>query len=258
MLRLTDPRRFGAVVWGEAMDAGMPGKLLAGLGREPFDEALTAEVFHAGLRGRQVALKQALLAGDIVVGATQGASCFGAAYEFLFNTSYQLRKAGLHKKVKLTYLTAEPFLGHFGIGGLPHGDTLLGMFLKKEGIAHHLNKSIAVIEDGAIITTDGDKLKNTFNMIVPPFSGQDFLKAVPGLADAGQRVAHLRIAPPGCRLPSALRHAAPHTWLDSGSRRPKIVPAAQIPRRSAPGSAVGEESSGSNPRFIGRLRAETL
>ena len=32
--------------------------------------------------------------GDIVVGATQGASCFGAAYEFLFNTSYQLRKAG--------------------------------------------------------------------------------------------------------------------------------------------------------------------
>lgn len=122
--------------------------------------------------------------GDIVIGATQGASCFGAAYEFLFNTSYQLRKAGLHKKVKLTYLTAEPFLGHFGIGGLPHGDTLLGMFLKKEGIGHHLNKSIATIETGAIITTDGDKLENSFNMIVPPFSGQDFLKAVPGLADA--------------------------------------------------------------------------
>lgn len=122
--------------------------------------------------------------GDIVVGATQGASCFGAAYEFLFNTSYQLRKAGLHKKVKLTYLTAEPFLGHFGIGGLPHGDQLLGLFLKKEGIAHHLNKSIEVIEDGAIITTDGERLENAFNMIVPPFSGQDFLKTVPGLTDA--------------------------------------------------------------------------
>lgn len=75
VLRLTDPRRFGAVVWGEAMDAGMPGKLLAGLGREPFDEALTAEVFHAGLRGRQVALKQALLAGDIVVGAGNIYAC---------------------------------------------------------------------------------------------------------------------------------------------------------------------------------------
>ena len=32
-LRLTDPRRFGAVVWSPALDAGMAAKLLAGLGR---------------------------------------------------------------------------------------------------------------------------------------------------------------------------------------------------------------------------------
>ena len=63
--------------------------------------------------------------------ATQGAGCFGAAYEFLFNASYQLRKAGLHKRVPLTYVTAEPFLGHFGIGGLPGGEKLLGMFLQE-------------------------------------------------------------------------------------------------------------------------------
>ena len=75
VLRLTDPRRFGAVVWGQAMDAGVPGKLLAGLGREPFDDTLTDEVFHAGLRGRQVAIKQALLAGDIVVGAGNIYAC---------------------------------------------------------------------------------------------------------------------------------------------------------------------------------------
>jgi sulfide:quinone oxidoreductase len=36
--------------------------------------------------------------GDIVVGATQGAGCFGAAYEYLFNLSYQLRKAGLKRQ----------------------------------------------------------------------------------------------------------------------------------------------------------------
>ena len=58
---------------------------------------------------------------NIVVGASQGAGCFGAAYEYLFNVFYQLRKAGLKKQVKLTYVSAEPFLGHFGIGGLPHG-----------------------------------------------------------------------------------------------------------------------------------------
>ena len=76
--------------------------------------------------------------GDIVVGASQGAGCFGAAYEFLFNMSYQLRKAGLKKQVKLTYVTAEPFLGHFGIGGLPHGETLLGD-VPEEG-AHHRDR----------------------------------------------------------------------------------------------------------------------
>ena len=60
--------------------------------------------------------------GPVVIGATQGASCFGAAYEFLFNTSHQLRKAKLHGRAPLTFVTAEPFLGHFGIGGLPGGE----------------------------------------------------------------------------------------------------------------------------------------
>lgn len=122
--------------------------------------------------------------GDIVIGATQGASCFGAAYEFLFNTSYQLKKAGIKKQVKMTYLTSEPFLGHFGIGGLPHGDQLLGLFLKKEHIGYELDRSIDYMDDGAIVLKDGSKLENKFNMIVPPFSGQDFLKEVDGLADA--------------------------------------------------------------------------
>ncbi len=68
LLRLTDPRRFGAVVWSAAPDDGLSGRLLAGLGVEPFDNAFDAEWLHRGLRGRRVAVKQALLAGNIVVG----------------------------------------------------------------------------------------------------------------------------------------------------------------------------------------------
>lgn len=49
--------------------------------------------------------------GDIVIGATQRAGCFGAAYEFLFNTAHQLRKAGLKRRARITYVTAEPFVG---------------------------------------------------------------------------------------------------------------------------------------------------
>ena len=67
-LRLTDPRRFGAVVWSAAFDTGAAAKLLGGLGVEPLEDGFTASVLHQGLRGRRVAIKQALLAGDIVVG----------------------------------------------------------------------------------------------------------------------------------------------------------------------------------------------
>ena len=68
VLRLTDPRRFGAVLWSSSPTEGLAGKLLSTLGIEPFDPAFTAAHLHGHLRGRRVAIKQALLAGDIVVG----------------------------------------------------------------------------------------------------------------------------------------------------------------------------------------------
>lgn len=75
LLRLTDPRRFGAVVWSPSMDTGMAARLLAPLGREPFDPELTPQRFHAELRGRRAPVKAALLAGDIVVGAGNIYAC---------------------------------------------------------------------------------------------------------------------------------------------------------------------------------------
>lgn len=68
-LRLTDPRRFGAVVWSPSLQADPAARLLARLGREPFDLGYTAADFHAGLQVRRMPIKQALLAGDLVVGA---------------------------------------------------------------------------------------------------------------------------------------------------------------------------------------------
>ena len=84
VLRLTDPRRFGAAVWSPALDQGMAAKLLAGLGREPFDPMLTPELLHQALRGRRSSIKSALLAGDIVVGAGNIYACealFGAGID---------------------------------------------------------------------------------------------------------------------------------------------------------------------------------
>ncbi len=123
--------------------------------------------------------------GDIVIAATQGASCFGAAYEFLFNTSYQLKKAGLKKDVKLSYVTSEPFLGHFGIGGLNHGEQLLGLFLKKEKIDAYTNVALDHVDQGRMVTTEGVKHDFKWSMTIPPFVGQDFLRKTDGLVNAG-------------------------------------------------------------------------
>ena len=123
--------------------------------------------------------------GDIVIAATQGASCFGAAYEFLFNTSYQLKKAGIKKDVKLSYVTSEPFLGHFGIGGLNHGEQLLGMFLRKEKISAYTNVALDHVDEGRMVTTEGVNHDFKWSMTIPPFVGQDFLRKTEGLVNAG-------------------------------------------------------------------------
>jgi formamidopyrimidine-DNA glycosylase len=74
-LRLTDPRRFGAVVWSPGLDAQPARKLLAALGPEPFDPALDDAAFHAGLRARRAPVKAALLSGELVVGAGNIYAC---------------------------------------------------------------------------------------------------------------------------------------------------------------------------------------
>lgn len=67
-LRLHDPRRFGAVMYCESASTGMAAKLLDGLGPEPLGEEFELAAFHAGLKRRKTAIKQALMAGDLVVG----------------------------------------------------------------------------------------------------------------------------------------------------------------------------------------------
>src|SRR6516164_10659659 len=121
--------------------------------------------------------------GDIVVGATQGAGCFGAAYEYLFNLSHQLRKAGLKRRVKLTWVSSEPFLGHFGIGGLKHGESMLGMFLKKEKITAHVDVAVDHVDQGRVVLKDGTGIDFAYAMLIPPFIGQDVIAKAVEISD---------------------------------------------------------------------------
>ena len=75
LLRLTDPRRFGAVLWSDGIDVAPAATLLARLGAEPFDPALTPAALHAACRRRKVAIKILLLGGQVVVGAGNIYAC---------------------------------------------------------------------------------------------------------------------------------------------------------------------------------------
>ena len=76
-VRMTDPRRFGAVLWHDAADT-LPlaqHALLKKLGVEPLDDGFDGEVLYQATRKRQSAIKQVLLAGDIVVGVGNIYAC---------------------------------------------------------------------------------------------------------------------------------------------------------------------------------------
>jgi sulfide:quinone oxidoreductase len=113
--------------------------------------------------------------GPVVVGATQGAACFGAAYEFVFNIAYHLRKQRL--RVPVAYVSAEPFPGHFGIGGLPGGEKLLGLFFKRQRIEPIFNVAMDEIVPGEMRLSDGRKLPFRYAMVVPPFLGAEVVMA---------------------------------------------------------------------------------
>jgi len=75
VLRLNDPRRFGAVVYAPGEDAAHAVKLLGRLGVEPLSDAFDLDSFHERLRRRNAPIKQVLLAGDVVVGVGNIYAC---------------------------------------------------------------------------------------------------------------------------------------------------------------------------------------
>jgi sulfide:quinone oxidoreductase len=121
--------------------------------------------------------------GPVVVAATQGASCMGAAYEYLFNLDKYLRVRGVRDQVDITWITPEPFLGHFGIGGIVGGQTMLEIFMKMYGIKWHTNATIKKIEKNNITLGDDTNIPYKMSMMIPPFLGADVMKNSPELVD---------------------------------------------------------------------------
>ncbi len=75
--------------------------------------------------------------GPVIIGAVQGASCFGPAYEFLFILETALRKAKVRDRVPMTFVTSEPYIGHLGLDGV--GDTKGLLESEMRGASHQVD-----------------------------------------------------------------------------------------------------------------------
>ena len=86
--------------------------------------------------------------GPIVVGAVQGASCYGPAYEFALILDTELRRRKIRDKVPMTFVTAEPYIGHLGLDGVGDTKSLLESELRDRHIKWITNARVAKVDAG--------------------------------------------------------------------------------------------------------------
>ncbi|WP_439503901.1 NAD(P)/FAD-dependent oxidoreductase [Methylophaga sp.] len=120
--------------------------------------------------------------GPIVVGAVQGASCFGPAYEFAFIMNRALRKAKVRDRVPMTFVTPEPYIGHMGLGGVGDSKGLFESEFRKNDIKWITNARVKSIANGKMLVEQVDDNAETFkthqlafdySMLIPAFKGVD-------------------------------------------------------------------------------------
>ena len=119
--------------------------------------------------------------GPVVIGATQGSQCTGPAYEFLFNFEKRCRKHGIRKKVDITFITPEPYVGHLGMGGVTGSNFILKKLLPMFKINYITNAEMQDASNQTILLKSGQKIPYKFSMIMPIFKGAKVVGNSPGL-----------------------------------------------------------------------------
>ncbi|OGB27770.1 MAG: DNA-formamidopyrimidine glycosylase [Burkholderiales bacterium RIFCSPLOWO2_02_FULL_57_36] len=117
VMRLTDPRRFGAVLWHAHLDGAIENHVLLNrLGVEPLEASFSAHLLYAKTRVRGMAIKQVLLSGDIVVGVGNiyaSESLFKAG----INPNTAAHRIGLRRYEKLAQAIRETLAAAIEQGG---------------------------------------------------------------------------------------------------------------------------------------------
>ena len=132
--------------------------------------------------------------GPLIVGAVQGASCFGPAYETAMIIETELRKRKIRDKVPITFVTSEPYIGHLGLDGVGDTKGMLESEMRQRHIKWITNSQVKEIqadkmiveelsEDGSVKTTHDLPMK--YSMMLPPFRGVGAVRDIDGLVNPG-------------------------------------------------------------------------
>ncbi|WP_153145703.1 NAD(P)/FAD-dependent oxidoreductase [Dechloromonas sp. H13] len=130
--------------------------------------------------------------GPIVVGAVQGASCFGPAYEFAMIMETDLRRRKIRDRVPMTFVTSEPYIGHLGLGGVGDSKGLMESIFRSKHIKWICNARVMRVEAGQMFVTEHDEdgkpkkehvLPFKYSMLLPAFKGIDAVFGVEGLTN---------------------------------------------------------------------------
>ena len=130
--------------------------------------------------------------GPIVVGAVQGASCFGPAYEFAMILDTDLKRRKIRDKVPMTFVTPEPYIGHLGLDGVGDTKGLIESELRERHIKWITNAKVASVEAGVMhveeMAEDGSlkaqhDLPFAYSMMLPGFRGVEAVRGIEGLTN---------------------------------------------------------------------------
>ena len=136
------------------------------------------------IRAREaLARAMAQESGRIVIGAAPGASCIGPAYELIMMIDTALKRMKKRHRFSLTFLTPEPFIGHFGVDGIGASRRMVQDEFAERCIETVINAQIVGARQDRILLHDGSEHLFDFSLVIPAFRGVAFVRAVSGLAN---------------------------------------------------------------------------
>lgn len=132
--------------------------------------------------------------GPMTVALSPGSSDYQNAYQYVFNVDRLLRRLRLRAQVPISFVTPEPYVGHFGVGGIGNSNALFESAFRARQIQWVCNAAIDRVERTAfhVVSFDDEgvprgrkMLETRYGMLWPAMRPERFISQVEGLVDHG-------------------------------------------------------------------------